>query len=388
LELARPVRASTALTQVGRILLPFAGASLLASWILGGVLGFFCATSCALLALALLITRWHVGSLRLGSPAAIQVQVGDTFTLAIDVKNTARILHARDVVFACGVGDEKDLRPEGHMLVLRPGETRRVHVVHRLHQRGRHKELHIVLSSAFPFGLVRRRLYFQLPVNILGLPRLGSLHDLGRLPLAKPRLSATPRPRERGEEEFYGVRDWREGESVRRVHWRLSARRGRRIVREFRQNVEPAIQLVFVTCVSRPLTVGVPKRMFERSVSLAATVAEHFLRRGRAVRLTIAGEHADLLPEVRGRAGLLHLLAVLAEVHQESGDPRGALERARTRLGPQRAELIGVLVGDSASERAPAGALLLDVQDPDIDTLFLPGRPWSMSAPLHRGRAV
>lgn len=37
------------------------------------------------------------------------------------------------------------------------------------------------------------------------------------------------------EADFYGLRDWRPGDSRRWIHWRTSARRGSLVVRQFEQ---------------------------------------------------------------------------------------------------------------------------------------------------------
>jgi uncharacterized protein (DUF58 family) len=199
----------------------------------------------------------------------------------------------------------------------------------------------------------------------------------------------------RGDEEFYGVRAWREGMSLRRVHWRLSARRGRRIVREMRSEEDAPIHLMLVTVVPSGMPVEGPRRRFERAVSLAATLAEHFLRAGRRVRLSLldsAGERAPTSESSagawRGRAGLLGVLVALAEA-----EPRfGALRDVELALGGMRASRsetkLAIYVGDGASNHVGGGVggapgwFAIDVEHPDASRLFSSGRRWGMGAPL------
>ena len=338
------------------------------------MVGLFSSTAVASLLLALVLTRHHLAGLRVAPPGEARVHVGDTFTPVITLVRDGGLLAARHLLLSCGEGAELGERLAGHRLAVMPGERVRVPITHRLRRRGRHRELELVVSSTFPLGLVVHRLIYRLPVDFLALPRLGSLNDLGRLPHGRRDAVAQPRPFEQGEEELYGVRDWREGESMRRVHWRLTARRGRRIVREMRLHAEPPVNLVLATLVQRVAPLEAPRRRFERSVSLVATIAEHFLRRGRTVRLTLAGSEDVRLEVGRGRGGLVRLLTALAEVRFDAGDPEAAIARAIETM-PAGEVPIAVFVGDGGAR--PAGrALSIDVEHPDTQRIFLPGRPW------------
>ena len=374
MEALAPVRRTTRLTAPGRIVLPVAAASLAASWAFGGVVGLFSSTAVASLLLALLLTRRHLASLCVVPPGPARVHVGDSFTPKITLVRDGGLLAARHLRLYCGEGADFGERSAGHRLAVLPGERARVPITYRLHRRGRHRELDLVVSSTFPLGLVVHRLIYRLPVDFLALPRLGSLNDLGRLPRGRRDPVPQPRPLEHGEEELYGVRDWREGESMRRVHWRLTARRGRRIVREMRLQAEPPVNLVLATQVMQVLPLEAPRRRFERSVSLVATLAEHFLRRGRSVRLTLAGSEDVRLEVARGRGGLLRLLTALAEVKFEAGDPEAAIASAIEGV-PDGEVPIAVIVGDGGP-RPASRALTIDVEHPDTQRIFLPGRPW------------
>ncbi|MEM7305587.1 MAG: DUF58 domain-containing protein [Planctomycetota bacterium] len=380
----KPVRRTTRLTPSGRIALPVAGASLLASWAFGGLLGLFASTSVAALVLALALTRWHLRGLRVLPPGPARVHVGDVFTPEVMLVAGGSFHGARYLRLACGEGDGFVEHAAGQRLALGPGERARVPISHRLHRRGRHHELQLVVASSFPMGLVEHRLHYRLPVEFLALPRLGSLGELGALPRARREPLHEQQPFERGEEEFYGVRDWREGESLRRVHWRLSARRGRRIVREYRLHAEPPVHLVLGTHVAGTVPLDAPRRRFERAVSLAATVAEHFLRRGRAVRLTLAGDELFAVDAARGRGGLMRVPTALADVGFSAGSPREAVERGLQRV-PEGEVPIAVFVGDGSTGASLGRALSIDVLSPETGRMFLPARPWGMGEPLTAG---
>jgi uncharacterized protein (DUF58 family) len=386
-----PVRSTTVLTTAGRAAVPAAGASLLASWAFGGVIGLFASSAVAALLLALLLARLHVGGVRVASPSPARAHVGDAFPLELELCNASPSFAAHHLDVATGDGGE---RGRARCPRIAPGERVRVPVAHRLLRRGRYRTLLVTVATSFPLGLVERRLAFELPCDLLALPRLGSLNDLGRL--SRERRQDLPNRAQlaRGDEEFYGVRAWRAGMSLRRVHWRLSARRGRRIVREMRREEEAPLHLMLVTTALAGMPLDAPRRRFERAVSLTATLAEHFLRDGRRLRLTLVGplgergERDASFEVTRGRAGLLRVLTALAEVEMRPGAPAevlGALERAHpARAGRRERDeaRIAVYVGDGAAPPPARGLVAIDVEHPDADRLFLSGRRWGMGAPL------
>ena len=92
------------------------------------------------------------------------------------------------------------------------------------------------VSTRFPLGLVRHSLLLSEQKELLVLPRLGTLHA-GCLKLIREHEAGSQRMSRRGllEADFYGLREWRPGDSRRWIHWRTSARKGRIVVRQFEQ---------------------------------------------------------------------------------------------------------------------------------------------------------
>lgn len=108
-------------------------------------------------------------------------------------------------------------------------------------RRGRYFFGPVEVLSGYPFGLFRSAVRFEKFGEAIVLPEIGTLHR-GRLrrllhspsqPTSIPerhihRRSAVPA-------EFYGVRDFRPGDSPRFIHWRTTARMGIPMVREFEE---------------------------------------------------------------------------------------------------------------------------------------------------------
>lgn len=121
------------------------------------------------------------------------------------------------------------------------------------------------------------------------------------------------------------LRSWREGDSLKRVHWKLSARLGELIVKEFDGSFD-AKNMVFVdaTLPAAPAqetsTKNKKRRAEEESVhhiaelekeermtSLAASFCELFCARGRRVRLVSYGETRGESDSADGGFSALHL---------------------------------------------------------------------------------
>jgi uncharacterized protein (DUF58 family) len=92
------------------------------------------------------------------------------------------------------------------------------------------------------------------------------------------------------EGDFYGMRDWRPGDSRRWIHWRTSARRGSLMVRQFEQpRSENLTLLVDLWRPSEPKAND--EDNVELAVSFAATAVADVCRRGGCqLRVVIGGE--------------------------------------------------------------------------------------------------
>ncbi|MEM7518198.1 MAG: DUF58 domain-containing protein, partial [Planctomycetota bacterium] len=209
----------------------------------------------------------------------------------------------------------------GRLDWLAPDETATVHVGARLAQRGRQTKLTVVASSAFPLGLVRRIQRFTLDVDLLGLPRTGRLAQF-ELQAPRARHHALQGRAQAGDDEIAGLRDWRPGDPMRRVHWRRSATREHLVLRELQRAAAPALEIV-LDLEARP------GRSFERAVQIAATIFERTLRTERrcALRIGAANESKTL----SGPGALLEGRTLLALAVPASGEGPKTLPRAEGR---------------------------------------------------------
>jgi len=338
--------------------------SLISAWAGAPTVGLVASGGLALMLLAPLLARIHLTRLVITGPAEDTAFVGVNHRLELTLENRG-LFTARDLLVTVQDGRRAGTPPSGHLASLTPGRSQRVVARPRFPERGRHSTVIASVESSFPFGLFVSRVDFEIPIDLLVLPRLGRLGPLEqRLPRRGGSIEEATRGM-LGSGEFYSLRDWREGEPLRSVAWKLSARRGRLLARDLLSEDRPKVQVVLSTWLPAvpPHSRRVPS--FERAVSLAGTIVEHLLRNGHRVGLVLAGPEVQALPLARGRGDLLPLLAALAEVEPAQGEPQNALRAlAQTPKGAVPIlVLAGGAAGDELAAAAPAGALVLDVDD-------------------------
>jgi uncharacterized protein (DUF58 family) len=377
----RPGVVKLRLTPAGKALAIFAAAMLALSWATQGVLGLYAAAGTALLAVIPLLAWLHARGARLLPPAPVTAFAGETFPLDIEVLNFGHVLALRDVVLLHR-SDRRDVeRPAGYAATVPPRASRCMPTAQRLLRRGRHRELTVALESSFPLALALARLEFTLETDILVLPRLGTVRNLDALTAHRHGLLYQGMADRGDEQEFHGMREWREGESLRRVHWRHSARRGRLLVREFRGEDRPPIHVVLDARIPPRRRTSSRRGSFERAVSLAATLTEQHLRRQHLVRFTILGEQPLTFERSRGRSALFPVLQALAEIEPSTLAGPRTLEFATRR---DEVTLV-VCAGGTRDVLDVPGVRVLDVERQDVSRMFVRSRPAGSMRLLGKG---
>ncbi len=136
------------------------------------------------------------------------------------------------------------------------------------------------------------------PLSELGVPSLSLLGD------SRSELRVFDDP-----SRLIGVREYEPGDSLRRIHWKASARSGALQVKlfEFTADLKATIFLGADTFVGRP------KDEFELGISTAASVARHLVERDMQVGLYVNTKQADSRQPacIAAGAGSGHLALIL-----------------------------------------------------------------------------
>ena len=149
-----------------------------------------------------------------------------------------------------------------------------------LTRRGRYRFGPLRLTTRFPFGLFSRTITVGPVETLTVLPRLGKLTRVWAARRLEAIAGADRRRRRPGAEgDFYGVREWRRGDSRRLIHWRSSARRGKLVVRQF-ERPQSRDAAVLLDLWQPPSPTDADLDTVELAVSFAGTVLADLCRSG------------------------------------------------------------------------------------------------------------
>jgi uncharacterized protein (DUF58 family) len=172
-------------------------------------------------------------------------------------------------------------------LVRRHGRLRGRYLLRRV-PRGRFpiEETEVVIED--PFGLERVAVSLPAGASILVYPRLVDVDRLfsesgARTPEGRRLLMRRPTGF-----DLHSVRDYQQGESLRRVHWPTTARRGQLMVKELEDS--PRDETAVLLDAEAGSVVGTaPDSSFELAVRAAGSIVKSHAHRGRRAGLIVNG---------------------------------------------------------------------------------------------------
>ncbi len=201
------------------------------------------------------------------------------------------------------------------------------------------RNIHVCASD--PLGLFDLKAEVSAPGEVLVRPAPISFRPL-RLKPRRTLPAAGPIPARLAGSgtDFWGVRTYRTGDSLRRLNWRLSARRpGKIFTNEYEREEIADYGLVLD---ARELTGAgeAGSDFFEYAVGAAAAFAEMFLKNGNRVSLLIYTKPIRSLFPGYGKVQLQRLQRSLARVKPGAYLPLNYLEYFPTRLFPSRSMIV------------------------------------------------
>ena len=175
------------------------------------------------------------------------------------------------------------------------------------------------IKTSYPFGLIRRTVEYSLPGTLLVFPRLGLLTAAWSALFQQAAQGAQRQRRQSyAAGDFYGLRDYRSGDSRRHIHWRTSARRGKLMVRQFERSVHQDVA-VYVDLWQSAAPTPQDHEHVDRAVSFAATLVHRLCRRGGChIWLALAQAHEPPLQGVATSALSREAMVRLARVEANS----------------------------------------------------------------------
>jgi uncharacterized protein (DUF58 family) len=195
--------------------------------------------------------------------------------------------------------------------------------------RGRFSSSDAAIELRDPLGLETRSRPLGAAVSVVVYPRLVELEslfsDAGRFGSDGRRLLL----RRPAGFDLHSVRDYEQGESLRRVHWPTTARRGHLMVKELEESPRDSV-VVILDCDPAGQAGNPPDSSFDQATRAAGSILRVYATRGRRAVLVTTGKDTRVVATDSPRDDFQVVLGALA-----SAEPDAPHELARS-LGQAR----------------------------------------------------
>lgn len=331
------------------------------------------------------VTREHIGDAAAGEPLVVRYRVRNSnrlwpaFALYIeesgfDPERDARERTRRPLLWflrpARTPAPPRTLieAPSAFVVHVGAGEAVTVESRRPANRRGRVDLQGVRVHSGFPFGLVRKSVTFEQPGEVLVRPR----------PLHAERAQTSPRAGSGGDnaarragrgDEFFALREFTQGDTLRLVAWRASARRGKLVVRDFAAS-SPARLAIDLDLAPGPSAADDN----ERSISIVAGLSHAAARANVPIALSVPalGIRVPLGTGAAHHHRVLDELAALDLTRVRPDDARAGDFDADEALDTRGGALVRVRQGRL---EGPGADDWIIVNTPDTSPTDLPAAP-------------
>jgi uncharacterized protein (DUF58 family) len=211
--------------------------------------------------------------------------------------------------------DRAIFRQAAYFPILRAGETRSEYTVQSFPRRGLYTMQGFWISTRFPFGFFRRGELIGAKGSVLVYPSIQEIssffHLLPFLPGFLEGTHVGPG------ESLFSIRKYHQGESARIINWKSTSKTGVMMACEYALDEESKFCLILDSYLEDG-TGNDRGEVFEKAVSLAASIAAHFLEEGAGIEFLTPHQY---IPRGTGIDHLYRILRSLAVVDFEIVSP-------------------------------------------------------------------
>jgi uncharacterized protein (DUF58 family) len=196
---------------------------------------------------------------------------------------------------------------EAFFPIVKPGQTLDKAIFTKFKSRGRHKVGLFYVTSIYPFNLFKRYRHFYVEDTFVVFPSpykcspdLIFMNDDSEEDDDKKSSNLIF-----AETDIVGIRPYEEGDSIRRVHWKSSAKTGKLNTKLYEGEGAGAGSII---ALDRIISVGI-----EKALSMASYIISESFKSGLPIGMLI---HGVIIPPSSERSHKLKLLEMLAEYHE------------------------------------------------------------------------
>src|SRR4051812_20766882 len=292
-----------------------------------------------------IISLWVLRGLALNRVLPEHGAVGQPITVTYEFTNSKRFWPSLSVTVAEIDGAEAFVKqPHGYLLHAAPKTVATVPVELQPKRRGLHTLDRHQISTSFPFGFIKRAIDRRQEDHLLVFPATGGV-DPKIMSLMRSAESSGPtmKPRRGGMDEFYGLKEFRNGENPRYISWRHSARTGELVSKEMTHVSPPRLMLLVDTYIEpsllEPLQLpyaaparkggaGAPpapmvaleqaRATVERTIAMAASLVNFAIEQQLPVGIVAWSNGLNAVTANRGKRHRRDLLTILAQLPENT----------------------------------------------------------------------
>jgi uncharacterized protein (DUF58 family) len=212
---------------------------------------------------------------------------------------------------------------EAWIMHLGPRETVHGEAIFWPRRRGEARFDQLRIWTTFPFGIIKKSVTFSQPQPALVYPQLYELRRRVVNAITPQGLAGALVSRRAGAgDDYYGMREFRQGDTLRQVAWKRTAGLDELVCIERTQPAPPKLRVVVnLTTPTRNLRVDPgsvrdqsPQHLEELSISLAASIIHAADQNGFEVGLSLPGTGLPPLPIRRSQWHRAKMMAALAGI--------------------------------------------------------------------------
>jgi uncharacterized protein (DUF58 family) len=193
------------------------------------------------------------------------------------------------------------------------GSSLRQHTRHTFERRGYYKFHGFTLTTKFPIGFFKKTREVDAEGELVVYPKTQPISDFFHLlPINDGQFAS--RMKGSNGTDLYAIRQYESSDVIRRIDWKSTAKLNRLMVKDFTREDEWRMNLVFDSSKVEDADYDFEAK-FEKGITLAASLANHFVKEGAELQLITPGESLDY---GSGRDHLFRVLQKLAMLQPTS----------------------------------------------------------------------
>ena len=234
--------------------------------------------------------------------------------IQIEVKNDKRAMHSYSLRVMDYL-DTGELVGVSYLSHIAPRSGRTASYMVKFPRRGLFMLSRIRVVSRFPFGFFERAILTKQPQEILVYPQIIDIQPI--LEASNIDLGEYESGRKGTGHSLHGLREYTTADSARFIHWKVSARSNKIMVREFEKEEKKKVTLLLNNAIPSPIPVDCYES-FEQAVIYTASLANYLIGREFQVQLETA---SGRVPFGVGLSHLFRVMRALALIQLEEKEP-------------------------------------------------------------------